>query len=187
MCNHAVVTRQPHGGHVVPVPLSTADGGTTQGPSWGYLKVIFSETLSIFGDTFPQNGSKNEPGMPPQRASRGLWFLAAHTPTKQVSYCWVLGGCSFFMSEVPLYPLAVDDQVLGSLKHATRRFFRCATESVNNSPAAPTDKVSRQRRDVCGRFAQRKDSGQLSRCSTLWVLSLCRVSFCTKTPCLRST
>ena len=32
---------------------------STQGPSWGYLKVNFSETLSIFGDEYPQNGSKN--------------------------------------------------------------------------------------------------------------------------------
>ena len=32
---------------------------TTQGPSWGYLKVNFSETLSIFGDRSPRNGSKN--------------------------------------------------------------------------------------------------------------------------------
>ena len=33
---------------------------STQGPSWGYLKVNSSETLSIFGDKCPQNGSKNE-------------------------------------------------------------------------------------------------------------------------------
>ena len=32
---------------------------TTQGPSWGYLKVIFSETLSTFGDKRLRNGSKN--------------------------------------------------------------------------------------------------------------------------------
>ena len=32
---------------------------TTQGPSWVYLKVNFSETLSIFGDKRPRNGSKN--------------------------------------------------------------------------------------------------------------------------------
>ena len=32
---------------------------TTQGPSWGYLKVNFSETLTIFGDKRPRNGSKN--------------------------------------------------------------------------------------------------------------------------------
>ena len=31
----------------------------TQGPSWGYLKVNFSETLSTFGDKRPRNGSKN--------------------------------------------------------------------------------------------------------------------------------
>ena len=37
-----------------------ADGPTTQGPSWGYLKVNSSETLSIFDDKCPQNGSKNE-------------------------------------------------------------------------------------------------------------------------------
>jgi len=32
---------------------------STQGPSWGYLKVNFSETLSIFGDKRRRNGSKN--------------------------------------------------------------------------------------------------------------------------------
>ena len=32
---------------------------STQGPSWGYLKVNFSETLSIFDDKRPRNGSKN--------------------------------------------------------------------------------------------------------------------------------
>jgi hypothetical protein len=32
--------------------------GPTQGPSWGYLKVFFSETLPIFGDKRPRNGSK---------------------------------------------------------------------------------------------------------------------------------
>ena len=31
----------------------------TQGPSWGYLKVNFSEMLSIFGDKRPRNGSNN--------------------------------------------------------------------------------------------------------------------------------
>ena len=31
-----------------------------QGSSWGYLKVNSSETLSIFGDKCPQNGSKND-------------------------------------------------------------------------------------------------------------------------------
>ena len=45
---------------------STSDesDSPTQGPSWGYLKVIFSETLSFFGDKCPQNGSKNEPMAP---------------------------------------------------------------------------------------------------------------------------
>ena len=33
---------------------------TTQGPSWEYLKVNLSETLSIFGDKCSQNGSKND-------------------------------------------------------------------------------------------------------------------------------
>ena len=33
---------------------------TTQGSSWWYLKVNSSQTLSIFGDKCPQNGSKNE-------------------------------------------------------------------------------------------------------------------------------
>ena len=37
---------------------------TTQGPSWGYLKVNSSETLSIFGAKCPQNGSKNDPIAP---------------------------------------------------------------------------------------------------------------------------
>ena len=32
----------------------------TQGPSWGYLKVNSSETLSISGDKCPHNGSKND-------------------------------------------------------------------------------------------------------------------------------
>jgi hypothetical protein len=32
----------------------------TQGSSWWYLKVNSSETLSIFGDKCPRNGSKNE-------------------------------------------------------------------------------------------------------------------------------
>jgi hypothetical protein len=36
-----------------------AGSGPTQGPSWGYLKVKFSETLSIFGDKCPRNGSNN--------------------------------------------------------------------------------------------------------------------------------
>jgi len=39
-------------------------GTPTQGPSWRYLKVNFSETLSIFGDKCPQNGSKNEQTAP---------------------------------------------------------------------------------------------------------------------------
>ena len=37
---------------------------STQGPSWGYLKVNDSETLSFFGDECPQNGSNNEPMAP---------------------------------------------------------------------------------------------------------------------------
>jgi hypothetical protein len=32
---------------------------TAQGPSWGYIKVNFSETLSIFGDKRQRNGSNN--------------------------------------------------------------------------------------------------------------------------------
>ena len=32
----------------------------TQGSSWGYLNVNSSETLSIFGDKCPQNGSNND-------------------------------------------------------------------------------------------------------------------------------
>ena len=38
------------------VPLTQS----TQGSSWGYLKVNYSETLSSFGDKCPQNGSKND-------------------------------------------------------------------------------------------------------------------------------
>ena len=34
--------------------------GPTQGSSWGYLKVNSSETLSIFGDKYLHNGSKND-------------------------------------------------------------------------------------------------------------------------------
>jgi len=33
---------------------------STQGSSWGYLKVNSSETLSFLGDKCPQNGSKND-------------------------------------------------------------------------------------------------------------------------------
>ena len=40
---------------------------STRGPSWGYLKVNFSETLSSFGDKCPQNGSKNEETAPRTR------------------------------------------------------------------------------------------------------------------------
>ena len=36
----------------------------TQGPSWGYFKVNFSETMSIFGDKCPHNGSKNDTMVP---------------------------------------------------------------------------------------------------------------------------
>ena len=39
--------------------LSPGPNPPTQGPSWGYLKVNFSERLSIFGDKRPRNGSKN--------------------------------------------------------------------------------------------------------------------------------
>ena len=48
---------------------------TTRGPLWGYLKSQLSETLSIFGDEYPQNGSKNEHGMPPRRA-----FVVSEVP-----------------------------------------------------------------------------------------------------------
>ena len=37
-----------------------APAGATQGSSWWYPKVNSSETLSIFGDKCPRNGSKNE-------------------------------------------------------------------------------------------------------------------------------
>jgi len=36
----------------------------TQGPSWGYSKVNFQETSSIFGDKCPRDGSKNDPMAP---------------------------------------------------------------------------------------------------------------------------
>ena len=49
-CN---VTALPRSKRAVPPPRST------QGPTWRYLKVNFSETLSIFGDNRPRNGSKN--------------------------------------------------------------------------------------------------------------------------------
>ena len=38
----------------------------------GISKVNFQETLSSFGDKCPQNGSKNEHGMPPRRAFCGV-------------------------------------------------------------------------------------------------------------------
>ena len=41
--------------------------GSTQGPSWGYLKVNCSETLSTFGDKRPRNGPKNEEMAPRTR------------------------------------------------------------------------------------------------------------------------
>ena len=44
-------------------PKGPKGGGAeerSQGPLWGYLKVNSSETLSIFGDKYPQNGSKND-------------------------------------------------------------------------------------------------------------------------------
>jgi len=43
----------------VPLHYTMPAGKSTQGPSWGYLKVNFSETLSIFGDNCPGNGSNN--------------------------------------------------------------------------------------------------------------------------------
>ena len=63
---------------------------STQGPSWGYLKVNYSETLSIFGDKCTQNGSKNEQRAP--RTSMGCphigpfvepWPLQHLSPLKQ--------------------------------------------------------------------------------------------------------
>ena len=59
---------------------------TTQGPSWGYLKVNYSETLSIFGDKCPQNGSKNEQRAP--RTSKGLQERALDAPTKGLLWIW---------------------------------------------------------------------------------------------------
>jgi hypothetical protein len=67
---------------------------TTQGSSWGYLKVNCSETLSIFGDTYPQNGSKNEQraprtsmGCPHQGPSVVSGHLASRMSWDIVWYC----------------------------------------------------------------------------------------------------
>ena len=46
-----------------PVPPKVLRGGIS--------KVNFQETLSIFGDKCPQNGSKTAPGIPPHRAFCG--------------------------------------------------------------------------------------------------------------------
>ena len=45
---------------------------TTQGPSNPQSKVNFFEILTTFGDKCPQNGSKNEHGIPPHRAFCGM-------------------------------------------------------------------------------------------------------------------
>ena len=51
----------------------------TRSPSWGYLKVDSSETLSIFADKFPQNGSKNDLLVP--RTTMGCPHEAPHVAT----------------------------------------------------------------------------------------------------------
>jgi len=53
----------------------------TQGPSWGYFKVNSSETLSIFGDKCPQNGSKNEQRAP--RTSMGCPHIGPFVVARQ--------------------------------------------------------------------------------------------------------
>ena len=65
-------------------------GMPTQGSSWGYLKVNFSESLSIFGYKCPQNGSKNDlmaprttlecPHEGPSAAYRGTSLTRKHNP-----------------------------------------------------------------------------------------------------------
>jgi len=45
--------------HILYETREVSSQEATQGPSWGYLEVNFSETLSIFGDKRPRNGSKN--------------------------------------------------------------------------------------------------------------------------------
>ena len=52
------------GSRVKAFGIEAAAARATQGPLWGYLKVNFSETLSIFGDKCPRNGSKNEQTAP---------------------------------------------------------------------------------------------------------------------------
>ena len=63
--------------------LKADNSHPTQGPSWGYVKVICEEMLSTFGKHIPTKwlqerakGSKNEHGMPPRRASSGVHFVA---------------------------------------------------------------------------------------------------------------
>ena len=61
----------------------------TQGPSWWYLKVNYSETLSIFGDKCPRNGSKNEEMAP--RTKTGYPHIGPFE-----------GGCTAYTSPLPL-------------------------------------------------------------------------------------
>ena len=69
-CSRTAATAHPQLPNPHPTPHTPQRDETscfqpTQGSSWGYLKVNSSETLSIFADKCPQNGSKNE-----QRAPR---------------------------------------------------------------------------------------------------------------------
>ena len=64
--------------------------GSTKGPSWGYLKVKVSETLSIFGDKRPRYGSKNGEMAP--RTGTGCPhigpFVARRVPNAGKSRLW---------------------------------------------------------------------------------------------------
>ena len=68
----------------------------TQGSSWGYLKVNSSETLSIFGNKYPQNGSKDDTMAP--RTTLGypralsLVFRVSGTSHLTCPRNWTLGA-----------------------------------------------------------------------------------------------
>ena len=69
------------------VDIRRINSVTTQGPSWGYLKVNFSDTLSIFGDKCPQNGSKN--GLRAPRTGMGCPHIGP-----SVDKLVIFGACS---------------------------------------------------------------------------------------------
>ena len=104
---------------------------STQGPSWGYLKVNSSETLSIFGDKCLQNGSKNEQRAP--RTSMGCPHIGPfvvhsrarcrfHSTNRQ-------GLVTCYRS---LAPRARNLSALTSLSRAPS--FPCPCPSVPNKP-----------------------------------------------------